>query len=187
MSAVKTWRAPTAEEFPHGMAELAKVIGEAESVSPIWTRRLVLSEPGGAEWCLLVDQAAAPSLPMLVPWADPIQLQAFPTAYPLAEGAAILQGPNNPEAILAERRARVKAHDEEQKAAAAKKLADEKAAKEAGERLAAAEAKLAAGEWWRSKELLEFALALASRVQERDYKLARDLRQMAEPGRRLYT
>jgi hypothetical protein len=186
MSAVKTWRAPTAEDIAHGMAELGKIIGEAESVSPLWTRRLVLSEPDGA-WCLLVDQAAAPSLPMLVPWADPVQLQAFPTAYPLAEGAAILQGPNNPEAILAERRARVKAHDEEQKAAAAKKLADEKAAKEAGERLAAAEAKLAAGEWWRSKELLEFALALASRVQERDYKLARDLRQMAEPGRRLYT
>jgi hypothetical protein len=185
MSAVKTWRAPTAEALARGMAELAKIIGEAESVSPIWTRRLVVGEPDGA-WCLLVDQAAAPTLPKLAPWADPIQLQAFPTAYLLAEGAAILQGPNNPEAILAERRARVKAHEAELAAAAAKKLADEKAAKEAGEQQAAAEAKLAAGEWWRSKELVEFALALANRVQERDYKLARDLRQMAEPGRRLH-
>jgi hypothetical protein len=142
----------------------------------------VLSEPDGA-WCLTVDVGGRPSWDKAAPWADPIQLQAFPTAYPLAEAVESLEGPNNPEAILAARREACRLHDEEEAAA--------KAAQRAAS--ARREAEVIQTEkdrrdfnydlWCRLDPWVQAFYALACRVTSRDPDLAADLRGIALEGR----
>jgi hypothetical protein len=177
MSAVGKYRPPTREEFAVGIAELGKLIGAVEATAPDWTRRLALSEDGST-WLLMIEEAAAPTTPHLVPWADPIQLRAFPVAYLLAEAVAILQGPHNPEAILADRRARTKAHEAE---VAAQKTAEESARlakREEAEQLAADKVRFNADAWDKLTDAQRLALALALRVEARDPALATDLREI---------
>jgi len=184
VSAHKAWRAPTAEEFPHGIAELAKLIGETESVRPTWTRRLVRAEPGG-EWCLLVDEAAQPT-GKLVPWAEPeIQLQAFPTAYPLAEAVKILTGPDerNPEKILASRRELTAAHEKELAAEKADAQAKAEAQRAEAAQLDADKLRFGFDAWAKLEPWQQGFYALAVRVQSRDLELAADLRRIASEGR----
>jgi hypothetical protein len=183
MTAIKSWRAPTAEEFPFGISALGKIIGETESVRPTWTRRLVRAEPGG-EWCLLVDEAATPTMPTLAPWADEVQTRAFPTAYPLPEAVAILRGPSNPEAILADRRARVAAHEAELVAEKADAQAKAEAQRVEAAQLDADKQRFNFDAWAKLEPWQQGFYALACRVKDRDLELAADLRAVASEGRR---
>ena len=184
VTAHRSWRVPTAEEFPIGLAELGKLVGETEANHPLWLRRFCVSEPDG-EWCLTVEAGGAPT-GKLVPWADPVQLQAFPTAYPLAEAVKILQGPNNPEEVLRQRREACKAHEAEQAADKAKKLADERAAKERQLKWEDDCRRFNEGAWNRLEPIVQFCYALALKVQDRDAALAADLRALAGDVRRIH-
>ena len=177
MTAVGKYRAPTREEFAVGIAELGKLIGAAEATAPDWTRRLALSEDG-ATWLLMIEEAAAPTAPHLVPWADPIQLRAFPTAYPLAEAVAILQGPHNPEAILADRRARTKAHEAEVEAARVAEVEAKKAEQAAKEQLAKEHKAFNGAAWDRLTDSQKICYSLALKVETRDPALAADIREI---------
>jgi len=181
MSAHKTWREPSEDEFPHGIAALGKIIGSEAALKPSWTRRLALSDAG--EWLLVVTSGGQPTIPTFAPWADPIQLQVFQTAYPLAEAVEILQGPNNPEAILAERRRRVAEHEAEEtkaKALAKAQQAEREADAAQWER---DKTKFNHAAWVRLAEWQQAFYALACRVKDRDPSLAKDLRVVAAEGR----
>jgi hypothetical protein len=182
VSAFKTWRAPTVEEFPFGISELGKIIGEVEAVGPTWTRRLVRAEPSG-EWCLLVDEAAQPTMPTLAPWADEVQTRAFPTAYALTEAVKILQGPNNPEAILADRRARVAAHEAELVAEKADAQAKAEAQRVEAAQLDADKARFNFDGWAKLETWQQGFYGLAVLVRDRDPDLAANLRTIASEGR----
>lgn len=174
MSAVAKWRAPTREEFPLGMAELAKIIGERESVDPTWTRRLAIAEPGG-EWALLVDQCSGN-----LPAYDVNYTTAFTVAYPLGEGAALLQDPtHNPELILAERRRQVKERKEEQEREQAARIEDDKRKRDAAEQEAKDRVTFDGDRWNRLTDARKLAYALALKVEPRDPALAADLREIA--------
>ncbi|MGB8298951.1 MAG: hypothetical protein WCG85_26270 [Polyangia bacterium] len=181
MSAFKTWREPTEEEFPHGIAALAKFVGDEASLRPSWTRRLVLSEAG--EWLLVISAGGTPRIPSICPWEDPIQLQVFQTAYPLREAVEILQGPHNPETVLADRRARTAAHDAEVNAARAKAKADEEARAADAAQLEIDQRKFNYAAWTRLDPVQKFLYALALRIKDRDSALAADLRAVAAEGR----
>jgi len=184
MSAFTAWRAPADSEIADGVAALAAIIGPVETAKLSWQRRLVASEPGG-QWGLVIQCCARPSLPNLVPWVDEIQLREWPEAFPLAEGVAILLGPaaQNPEEVMRERRARVKAHEEEEAAAKRKKQDVERAAKADAEQREADERRFNAAGWHRLDEWQQAFFGLAVRVQSRDPSLAADLRTIANEGR----
>ena len=182
MTPIKAWRPPTSDDIGIGMAALAEIIGDAESVRPIWTRRLVRAEPGG-EWCLTIDQGGKPTFEKAAPWADPIQVQGFPTAYPLPEAVAILRSPGNPEAVLVQRREACRVHEAEELAAKAKKQAEEKARQTDAERLADDERKFNAAGWHKLDPWQQAFFAVAVRVERRDPDLAADLRAIGHEGR----
>jgi hypothetical protein len=178
MGAFKTWRAPSREEFAAGIGELGKIIGAEEACRPDWTRRLALSEDGST-WLLMIEEAAAPTTPHLAPWADPIQLRGFPSARPLSETVAILRGPHNPEAILADRRARTKAHEAEVEAARVAEVELKKAEQAAKEQLAKEREAFNGNAWAALPDWRKLAYALALKVEPRDPALAADLREIA--------
>jgi hypothetical protein len=185
MSGHKTWREPSEAEFPHGIAALAKIIGDEASVRPVWTRRLALTEDG-TTWLLTISSGGKPRIESFAPWADPEQLRVYQTAYPLAEAVEILQGPNNPEEILAERRRRVAEHEaEEAKAQALAKA--QQAAKDADTaRLEEDKRKFGFDHWVRLDPWVQAFFALAVRVKDRDPALAADLRAIAHEARRIH-
>ena len=175
MSAFKVWRVPSDAEIAHGMAELAAIVGEAESVRPSWTRRLVIVE--GERWALLVEDCAAQT-PHTALWDDKTALEVFRFAYPLSEGVAILQGPANPEKVMEQRLAEIATHDKEvceQKAAdAAARLAKQAET----ERLAEERRRFNGDGWDKLPDWRKFALTLAIQVEARDPALANDLRSL---------
>jgi hypothetical protein len=179
MSAYHRWRAPTREEFPLGMAEIAKVIGEAEAGHPSWTRRLAISEPDG-QWCVVVDDCADDK--GYAPWTDETLIEAFPLAYPLAEGVAILQSPDNPETELERRRQAVKEHNEEQARASAERAEAAKRQREEDAQLEQDRNQFRARDWERLSDAQKLSYALALKVQARDPDLAADLREVAAKG-----
>jgi hypothetical protein len=182
MTAIKSWRAPTAEEFPHGIAALAKLIGEVEAVAPGWTRRLVRAEPDG-QWCLTIDQGGKPTWDHAAPYADPPQLAVTTLVYPLGEGVEILRGPNNPEEILRQRREACRVHDEDEAAIRAAAAA-ERAQHENNSRQAMEDKRRFNHDGWAKLDPWQQALyAVAVRVQARDPALASDLRAVAAEGR----
>jgi hypothetical protein len=181
MSAFTAWRAPADSEIADGVAALAAIVGPMETAKLSWQRRLALSDAG--EWLLVVTSGGQPTIPTFAPWADPIQLQVFQTAYPLAEAVEILQGPNNPEAILAERRRRVAEHEAEEtkaKALAKAQQAEREADAAQWER---DKTKFNHAAWVRLAEWQQAFYALACRVKDRDPSLAKDLRVVAAEGR----
>jgi len=178
MTALTRWRPPTREEFPVGMAELAKIIGEREAVDPSWTRRLALDE-GGTTW-LLVVESCAENRQGFAPWTDPVLTQAFPLAYPLAEGVALLQGKDNPEDELKRRRQQVKEHAEQQARDLAARIAAEKAQRERDEQLAEDKLTYQAARWEKLEPWQRAFLTLALKVKPRDPALAADLHAVAE-------
>jgi hypothetical protein len=178
MSSVKQWRAPSREEFAAGICELGRIIDAEEACRPDWTRRLALSEDGSA-WLLTLEDAAA-ATGQLAPWAEPRQLQGFPVARPMAEAVAILRGPNNPEKVLEERRARMKEHEAEVEAA---RVAEEDArkAEQAGkEQLAAERSRFDGNRWDALTDSQKVCYALALKVADRDPALAADLRELGQ-------
>ena len=178
MGAFKQWRAPSREEFAAGICELGKIIDAEEACRPDWTRRLALSEDGST-WLLMIEEAAAPTTPHLAPWADPIQLRGFPSARPLSETVAILRGPHNPEAILADRRARTKAHEAEVEAARVAEVELKKAEQAAKEQLAKEHEAFNGAAWDRLTDSQKICYSLALKVEARDPALASDLREIA--------
>lgn len=183
MTAFAKWRTPTREEYPAGMSELAKVVGLEESVAPSWTRRLVLAEPGG-EWGLIVEEGGPPTVASFVPWSDPIQLQVFQRAYPIGEAIVLLQGPNNPEAILADRRRRNAEHEAELAAAKAQReaeAAEERARQQKNEELAQ---RFDAAGWYRLEAPVQLVYRLALLFEKRgDVEFAGQLRDLALSAR----
>ena len=182
MTAHKSWREPSEAEFPHGMAELAKFIGDEASVKPVWTRRLALTEDG-ATWLLVISSGGKPRIESFAPWADPEQLRVYQTAYPLAEAVGILQGPNNPEEILAERRRRVAEHEAEETKAKALAKAQQAEREADAAQLERDKTKFNHAAWVRLAEWQQAFYALACRVKDRDPSLAKDLRVVAAEGR----
>jgi hypothetical protein len=182
VTALKSWRVPTTEEFPFGISELGKIIGETESVRPTWTRRLVLSEPEG-QWCLTVEAGGKPTWDAAAPYADPPQLVVTTLAYPLSEGVAILRGPNNSEEVLRQRREACRVHDEEEAADKAK-AATERQRRENQSRQAQEDKRRFNHDGWAKLDPWQQALyAVAVRVQARDPALALDLRAVAAEGK----
>jgi hypothetical protein len=156
------------------MAELAKVIGEADSVRPDWTRRLVVAE--GGEWALLVDECSG-NLPVY----DPGYTMAYPVAYALAEGASLLLDPaRNPEVELARRRQEAKERKEEQDRERAKREEDDKRQRDAAAQAARDRTTFDGDRWDRLTDAQKLAYALALKVEARDPELARDLRELAQ-------
>lgn len=175
MSVFTKWRAPTREEYPHGMAELSKIIGERESVDPSWTRRLALVE--GDKWALLVDECIGN-----LKCYDPNYATGYTVAYPLAEGAALLTGPKNPEVELARRRAEIQERKDQAARESAARVAAEKRQHEEEEQLIEDKRTYRADDWNRLADWQKMCIVLALKVESRDPELAADLRAVMQDG-----
>ncbi len=178
-------------EFNEGIAELAKLIGATEAATPSWTRRLVLAADKASdpeEWALMIDNCAKPDsiLPGLAVWVNTGLLVALPTAFSLADAVAILTGHDsaNPEAILRERRAQMKEHENEVAAELAAKTAEQEKEREAAEQEARDRLTFNASGWEELEPWQQMLYALSMRVQARDGEFASDLRDIAEESQR---
>jgi len=177
MSVFTKWRAPTRAEFPVGMSELAKHIGERESVDPTWTRRLAIAEPGG-QWCLVIDECCGN-----LPPYDPGYTTAYACAYPLEEGSRLLQDPaRNPEVELARRRQEAKERAEQKEKEQAARIEAEKRRRMEEEQLAEDKGRFRASDWEKLAEWRRAFYTLALNLKSRDPELAADLHAIAEKG-----
>lgn len=182
MTPIKSWRAPNDEQIAAGQTELAKIIGPVEAAKLSWQRRLVVSEPDGA-WCLTVEAGGKPSWDTAAPYADPPQLVVTTLAYPLAEAVAILQGLNNSEEILRQRREACKVHEAEENRAKAEAQAETNRREADSRQLDADKERFNFDGWAKLEPWQQGFYGLAVLVRDRDPDLAANLRTIASEGR----
>jgi hypothetical protein len=93
---------------------LAKLVGESEAVKPEWKRRMALSATGTPTPLVLIsccpwvsDTDPAHNCPWMQSETGFNPMDIKPLGFPLAEGVALLQSADNPEAETARRRGRL--------------------------------------------------------------------------------
>jgi hypothetical protein len=186
MGPTKNFSFITDEESPAAVAALAAIVGEVEAAKPSWLRRLVRLLDTN-EFGLAVRECASLSkgdAAWNLPWTAPNALLPVEVGYSLAEGIALLQGPDNPEAELERRRRLVEEH------AAAVKAREDEDRRRTDQAAAALVRVREDGEKYHARdwqvgwtEIGRTLLAVALLCEARDPVLANDLRIVAEGQR----
>jgi hypothetical protein len=152
-------RVARGEELVEGAKQLKRLVG-ADNVGKLVDRLRI----GNGQVCFLLVHEVFPlqGCGEDMPWCDPNATNVFEVCYGLSEGVKILQGPDNPEVVLARRRKLIDEHERELADRRAQSIADTKAEQERTHRELV---EWRGGQWRQLNPILQIMLALGFELE----------------------